>query len=336
MREIAEHIIHVLNDGTDSVLVTVMKHRGSAPRHAGSQMLVDGSGLACGTIGGGAIEGHAIAEAQAMLGERHGQVEDLALKLQGKNSLGMACGGDAVLLYTPVVAGDEQWGQVARGLVRCFEERVPAYLALACCEEAPAFESSIALLDEAGACMAGCCNVSKEQFGSLKLKGICNGCYLMPIPLPTRAIVFGGGHVGRATVAALSRVGFDCTLFECRPDFARPEDVPAAKSIVLGSYENIAASLSLDAHDYALIMTNTHRYDYAVLSQVLRQPLAYVGMIGSRKKIALGRKLMLEEGISEEALDAVHMPIGLDIKAETPEEIAVSIAAECILHRATN
>ena len=73
MREIAEHIIHALNDGTDSVLVTVMKHRGSAPRHAGSQMLVDGSGLACGTIGGGAIEGHAIAEAQAMLGERHGQ-----------------------------------------------------------------------------------------------------------------------------------------------------------------------------------------------------------------------------------------------------------------------
>ena len=72
-----------------------------------------------------------------------------------------------------------------------------------------------------------------------------------------------------------------------------------------------------------------------VLEQVLRQPLAYVGFMGSRRKIATARERMLEAGIPESALDAVHMPIGLDIKAETPEEIAVSIAAECILHRAT-
>ena len=72
-----------------------------------------------------------------------------------------------------------------------------------------------------------------------------------------------------------------------------------------------------------------------VLEQVLRQPLAYVGFMGSRRKIATARERMLEAGIPESALDAVHMPIGLDIKAETPEEIAGSIAAECILHRAT-
>lgn len=80
-------------------------------------------------------------------------------------------------------------------------------------------------------------------------------------------------------------------------------------------------------------MTHSHRHDFAVLEQVLRQPLAYVGFMGSRRKIATARERMLEAGIPESALDAVHMPIGLDIKAETPEEIAVSIAAECILHR---
>ena len=83
-------------------------------------------------------------------------------------------------------------------------------------------------------------------------------------------------------------------------------------------------------------MTYSHTFDYAVLEQALRQPLAYVGFMGSRRKIAVARQRLLEAGVSAELLDTVHMPIGMDIKAETPEEIAVSVAAECILHRATH
>ena len=92
--------------------------------------------------------------------------------------------------------------------------------------------------------------------------------------------------------------------------------------------------MQLHERDFVLIMTSGHESDYAVLEQALRAPLAYVGMIGSRHKIALGRERMMEAGISKEAFDALHAPIGLDIKAETPEEIAVSIAAECICERA--
>ena len=148
-------------------------------------------------------------------------------------------------------------------------------------------------------------------------------------------MVFGGGHVGSATVSALSRVGFSCTLFDCRPEFANAGKSHGAQQVVVGDYSDIAASLTLDERDYVLIMTHSHRHDFAVLEQVLRQPLAYVGFMGSRRKIATARERMLEAGIPESALDDVHMPIGLDIKAETPEEIAVSIVAECILHRAT-
>lgn len=158
---------------------------------------------------------------------------------------------------------------------------------------------------------------------------------MLPVPLPVRAVVFGGGHVGSATVSALSRVGFSCTLFDCRPEFANADKSHGAQQAVVGDYNAIAASLTLDERDYVLIMTHSHQHDFAVLEQVLRQPLAYVGFMGSRRKIATARECMLEAGISESALEAVHMPIGLDIKAETPEEIAVSIAAECILHRAT-
>ena len=156
----------------------------------------------------------------------------------------------------------------------------------------------------------------------------------MPISIPVRAIVFGGGHVGHATIAALAQVGFACTLFECRPEFAQSEDYPDAEQIILGDYEDIASSLSFDKRDYVFIMTYSHAFDYAILEQALRQPLAYVGFMGSRRKIAVARQRLLDAGVSEELLDTVHMPIGLDIKAETPEEIAVSVAAECILHRA--
>lgn len=95
-------------------------------------MLVSKAGLVCGTIGGGAIEGHAIAEARIMLGKDVCRVEDLALRPQAENSIGMVCGGDAVLLYMSICAESEAWVQVATRVLECFERREPAYLALEC------------------------------------------------------------------------------------------------------------------------------------------------------------------------------------------------------------
>ena len=246
----------------------------------------------------------------------------------------MACGGDATLLYTPVNASDTHWRDAAREMLRCIEQRIPSYLAVKCPEGGQSSESTVALLDVNGAPLAGERGMQSSLIAGLEHRAVIDGRFVMPVSLPARAIVFGGGHVGRATVSALSRVGFCCTLFDCRPEFAQHSRAPEAHDVILGDYDNIAASLTLDKHDFVIIMTHTHRSDYALLEQVLRRPLAYVGLMGSRRKIATGRELMLNAGISEEAIDAVHMPIGLDIAAETPEEIAVSVAAECIMRRA--
>ena len=334
MRDIAEHVVEALGARHDVVLVTVVGSKGSTPRNAGSQMLVSKAGLVCGTIGGGAIEGHAITKARTMVGEDTCFVEDLALRPQAPNSIGMVCGGDAVLLYVPICAEDDAWTQVASRLLKCFEQRTPAYLALECREGGSPFKGTVALFDEQGELVAGECSLPGRELVGLKQKRVIDGFFVMPISIPVRAIVFGGGHVGRATIAALAQVGFACTLFECRPEFAQSEDYPDAEQIILGDYEDIASSMSFDERDYIFIMTYSHAYDYAILEQALRQPLAYVGFMGSRRKIAVARQRLLDAGVSEELLDSVHMPIGLDIKAETPEEIAVSVAAECILHRA--
>lgn len=336
MRELVKHIMAALDGGLDSVLVTVVGSTGSTPRHVGSQMLVSSAGLVCGTIGGGAIEAHAIHEACAMVGQVCCRMEDMGLQ----KSLGMVCGGGASLLYTPVRAGDARWREVAETLLRCLDERTPACLVLGCHGGETFIDGAgVALVDEDGRLLAGDAGdsaLSGSGFSGIRHGRIAGDCFIMPVPVPVRAVVFGAGHVGRATVGALSRVGFACTLFDCRPEFATSDGLPQHCEVVLGDYQEISASLALDERDYVLIMTHSHTSDFAVLEQVLRQLLAYVGLMGSHRKIAMARELMLQAGISQESLDRVHMPIGLDIQAETPEEIAVSVAAECILYRATH
>lgn len=353
MRDIAENLLHVATAGCDGVLVTIVDNVGSAPRHVGSQMLVSAAGLICGTVGGGAIEGHALAAARAMVGSQECRVENLALK----KNLGMACGGAAVLLYTPVGARGGHWGRLAAELLRCIDERIPSCLLLTCADGVSSAECGAALVDARGVLLAGARDVAETYLGTTSRPNngtaassaaaprrelahgpgrgsIVGDLFALPVAVPPRAVVFGGGHVGVATIEALSRVGFSCTLFECRPEFAVAQRVPAARQIIVGDYENIAAAIALDERDYVLIMTHTHRFDGAVLEQALRGPLTYAGCIGSRRKIAGVRDRLQKAGIPEELIDSVHMPIGLDIQAETPEEIAVSIAAECILHRA--
>ena len=163
MRDIAEHVVEALGTRHDVVLVTVVGSKGSTPRNAGSQMLVSKAGLVCGTIGGGAIEGHAITKARTMVGEDTCFVEDLALRPQAPNSIGMVCGGDAVLLYVPICAEDDAWTQVASRLLKCFEQRTPAYLALECREGGSPFKGTVALFDEQGELVAGECSLPGRE-----------------------------------------------------------------------------------------------------------------------------------------------------------------------------
>ena len=336
MRELAKHIITAQDAGLDLVLVTVVESMGSTPRHVGSQMLVSSAGLVYGTIGGGAIEAHAIDRVRGMAGQALCSTESMGLQ----KSLGMVCGGGAYLLYTSVRTGDTQWHEVAAAMLHCLDERMPACLIMSCHRGETPFEGGVSLVDAAGKLLAGTHVPSSENlvedFTNLHHGHIVGDYFVQPLAIPARAIVFGGGHVGRATAATLARVDFACTLFDCRPEFAHTEGLPETCKAVLGDYQDISASVTLDERDYVLIMTHSHTSDFAVLEQALRQPLAYVGLMGSRRKITVARELLQKAGISLEALDAVHMPIGLDIQAETPEEIAVSVAAECILHRATH
>lgn len=143
--------------------------------------------------------------------------------------------------------------------------------------------------------------------------------------------IFGAGHVSLDLVDILSKLSFNCIIIDDREEFANRFN----NAIIVDDYENVFNKINITEKDYIIIVTRGHSYDYIVEKNALKTNAYYIGMIGSSKKIAtLHNKLKEEEKYTDEMIDRVHAPIGMQIGAESTEEIAVSIAAELILKRA--
>jgi xanthine dehydrogenase accessory factor len=159
--------------------------------------------------------------------------------------------------------------------------------------------------------------------------------FVQPIGLQGAAYIFGAGHCGEKLAPVLSTVGFYTVVVDDRPEFANATRFPSVDRIVVPvSFEGVVEQLPIDEDSYVVIVTRGHMHDRTVLKQALATEAGYVGMIGSRKKIAETFRALTEEGVTPEDIARVHAPIGLSIGAETPEEIAVSIAGELIQIRA--
>ena len=149
-----------------------------------------------------------------------------------------------------------------------------------------------------------------------------------------RLILLGGGHVAEAVAKVADMLGFSITIVDDRIAFANSERFPMAEQIICDDFEKAIAELNIHASDYVCVVTRGHRYDAACLRAILPGTMpTYLGMIGSKKRVAGLLELLEEEGMEPEKLKAIHTPIGLPIGAQTPSEIAVSICAEMVAHR---
>jgi xanthine dehydrogenase accessory factor len=152
---------------------------------------------------------------------------------------------------------------------------------------------------------------------------------------PLRLFVFGAGHIGRALVRQGFRLGFDVTLVDDRPHLLDPSRHPRGVTMIRVEHDFLEGLPSVPAGAYVAIVTRCHRTDLAVVRHAVGRGASYVGLIGSRRKVAVVKERAQEAGIPDAALAELHAPIGLPIGAETPEEIAVSIAAEIVAIRRT-
>lgn len=151
---------------------------------------------------------------------------------------------------------------------------------------------------------------------------------------PIRVWLFGGGHVGTELVPVLEHVGFDVYVIDNRPEFCSEKRHPKAKKCILCDYSNIDTCTDVKSEDYVAIMTHGHMYDQTVLLQCVRKNPAYLGCIGSRRKVAATHQFLRDNGVTQQQIDKIKSPIGIDLLGDTPEEIAISIAAQMIRCRA--
>lgn len=166
--------------------------------------------------------------------------------------------------------------------------------------------------------------------------GVCGGqleVYVEPIlPQPT-ILVIGGGHVGKAVAELAHWLGFRLLVADDRPEFVTPEHIPDADERYHLSPNKLTTKINVHAQTFAILTTRNVEVDVVVLPQLLETPAAYIGVIGSQRRWQTARKIMIEQGVDAEKLDRVVSPMGLELNAETPEEIAVSILAEILMLR---
>ena len=166
-----------------------------------------------------------------------------------------------------------------------------------------------------------------------KLDMMCGGkldIYIEPILPDEKLIIFGAGHITRALAPLMQMAGFQVLIVDDSPNFLKKENFPEIEDLKMRDMEEVAKELHSGPHTYIVLLSRGFSRDEAILRQLIQKDFKYIGMIGSTKKIITMSENLQKEGILKEALSKLHAPIGLNIGAETPEEIAISIAAEII------
>jgi xanthine dehydrogenase accessory factor len=322
-----------LDGGGGVVLATVVDSDGSAPRKSGSVMAVFADGASAGTVGGGALEYEVQRVSREIHDKRKSGTVEYSLAANELGDVCMVCGGGVTVHYQ-YLEPDSRNRTLFRILAAAADKDGNSWIIyrisgdgsteMSFCEGGALHCAVLASYDEIAPLLGRACAITDGE----------PRYFALPLSTSGRALVFGGGHVAQEVVPALSRVDFRCAVFDDRAEFTRPELFPDAGSVILCNFNRVCEKLTVEPSDYIVVLTRGHKADFEVLRQVLPLGATYTGCIGSRRKTEIIKRRLRESGIREDDIARLRSPIGLEIGAETPAEIAVSIAAEMILHRA--
>ena len=337
-------VVGCIDSGAAVVLATVLKDAGSTPRKAGAKAIIDSAGAIHGTIGGGAVEARAIELAVKAIGPMQPVVFDFEFSGTSANDGPPICGGSMRILIDPGVAehrtvyaavADARRRRQRCALVTTVRTTTPPQVSVR------QFAVDSVPTDAAFPGAQAICSVLARGMPEHFLEHLPRASEAVEalvepvLPMPQLLIV-GGGHIGAALAIQAGLVGFQIVMIEDRPEFARPELFPSGATIQCGAVVDALNGLPIDRDTYIVLVSRGHQHDADALAACIRKPAAYIGMIGSRRKVALIREAFITSGrASAEEFDRVHAPIGLDIGAATVPEIAASIVAELVAVRRT-
>ena len=314
--------------GRDVALATVVETWGSAPRPVGSQLVIDSEGNFLGSVSGGCVEGDVITEALDMIAMGGQQMLEFGVADETAWRAGLSCGG-RIRVYVQSIDADRADRLAAFNAERAM--RRPCTLVT---NIASGKQRLVRAADVDSEPMA---DILKERL-RLGKSGIVEWggeeLFLRVETPPVRLVVIGAVHVSQMLAPIVSLAGFDMIIIDPRNAFATPERFPGVQ--LIAEWPEVAlASLHLDHYTAMVLLTHDPRIDDQGLTEALRADCFYIGALGSRKTHANRLERMRAKGFGDAALKRIHAPIGLDIGAVSPAEIAVSIAGEIIadLHR---
>lgn len=347
MEPVLREAQNLINKGEPFVIATVIDTKGSTPQKPGAKLLVREDGSGVGTLGGGCVEGDIWFAAKMLLNEGgESQLQDYNLNEDIAAREGLVCGGTMYFLIDPV--------RDAKDLTAAVGKIVDAYDGGTSMGQATLLKPSNnkgsvgdkLFLETDGSVSGSLGDAKRDKEAVGALKGLMDygrinylntedgaEVFLEGFTTPASVVIAGGGHIGKSLAPLVKMLGLKLYVVDDRPEFANKERFPEADEVVVAQYHEGLKQLDIRPNTAIIVATRGHREDDLALEAAAMSPAGYVGLVGSRRKTILIYEELLKNGMPKERIQAIHSPIGLDIGAKTPEEIALSIVSEIVAFR---
>ena len=348
MQDVFHEAVNLLQNEEQLVMATVIRTKGSTPQKPGAKLLVRSDGSGVGTLGGGCVEGDIwYAASQLMRRGGDAQYREYELNEDLAAQDGLVCGGTMFFLIDPVYRPD-QYLDYAKEIDDAYEGG-PSVALASLIKSAPgknlptgaklfiredgSTEGSLGAPDldrDAVKRAHGLMAMGRNEYAIAE-----DGAeyFIEAYTTPPQLVICGGGHVSFALAAHAKPLGFRLFITDDREEFANPERFPNADIIVAKKPEDALDELPINPNTFIVVATRGHRFDNVALAAAAATPARYVGLMGSKRKTILIYEDLVRMGLDEQRLRDIRSPIGLDIRARTPEEIAVSIMGEILMFR---
>ncbi len=357
MKELFQEIIQELKSGETVAMATIVKRKGSVPREVGAKMLVHRGGAISGTVGGGCGEAEVWRSALNVIDTKRPTIvqvdltEEIAMESQG------VCGGIFDVFVQPwhnnLLPGQPSMQDFASAINASLEgERAVVLASIIAAggawrpclgQQMLVHENSETLgtlmLPDAPKGLAFQLNESAQKAIATgkphieKIPGSANAwveIFIEPFVPDPVLLIAGAGHIAAPLASLAHLMNFSVSVTDDRASFASRERFPTAKQLLVGDIESTLKNYPITPRTHIVLVTRAHAHDVQGLRAIIDSPAAYIGMIGSQRRVWAVFKLLHEEGVPAEKLGRVRAPIGLDLGGSTPEEIALCIMAEII------
>lgn len=325
-------------------LVTIIACKGSTPRKPGAKMLVTPDGQTYGTIGGGCGESEVRQRAIHALSIQTSTKYVVSMTNDLAAEEGMVCGGIMEVFIDVIKSGATDHKELFLTYLDALDSNhKPTLITITwSSDETRKLLGKKLLISDNGLYHGDLGNAILTEMSGKWVKLVNSQkapslismddveLFIEPAPTMVQLLILGGGHIALPLATMAKLVGYQVTVVDDRPSFANAIRFQCADQVICNDFTQAIRGMTITPETFVVIVTRGHRHDKLCLLEVIEQPAGYIGMIGSRRRVKALLTDLETEGISPDLISSIHSPIGLDIGAETPEEVAVSILAELI------